>query len=339
MKIKLLALMLTMILGFTGLWFAFPQNAACSNASFKILTINLLFSEIYDRNVRLTRIADFVKSSWGSTTTVPVDVILLQEVVGGALVGTDNSAQDLQNLLANRGLTYYLNYHLEQAFPGVFTQGIAILSRHPIVASLAETLPNVEVANFLGLQVTLRRIALLNRIDIANYGKVNIYNTHLCSSCDPSGRAQQVGALLNFIQTAEQSYPGGSQIILGGDFNIDLFYANHRPAYQSILSNGFIDTYATVHNVGFTCCDPNLGGTCCTFAVPGNPYAFDLTFQPESPARLDYIFIKGKGMRVLDSQVIFNSGDWVSDHSGVVTELQLGQGVPIIGALDLLLLD
>jgi maltose 6'-phosphate phosphatase len=263
---------------------------------------------------------------------------LLQEVVGGALVGTNNSAQDLENLLANRGLTYYLNYHLEEAFPRLFNQGIAILSRHPIVASLAVTLPNVEVVDFLGLQVTLRRIALLNRIDIANYGQVDIYTTHLCSSCDLSGRAQQVGALLNFIQTAEQSYPGGSQIILGGDFNIDLFYANQRPAYQSILSNGFIDTYDAVHNVGFTCCDPNSGGTCCTFAVPGNPYAFDLTLQPEYPARLDYIFMKGKRMKVLDSQVVFNSGDWVSDHSGVVTELQLSQGAPITGALDLLLL-
>jgi maltose 6'-phosphate phosphatase len=339
MKVKLLALMLTMFLGLTGLGFAFPQNAACNTTSFKILTINLLFSEINERSQRLARIADFVKSTWGSTATVPVDVILLQEVVGGTLVGTDNSAQDLQNLLATRGLTYYLNYHLEEALPILFTQGIAILSRHPIVASLAVTLPNVEVVNFLGFQVNLRRIALLNRIDIANYGQVNIYNTHLCSSCDPSGRAQQVGALLNFIQTTEQSYPGGSQIILGGDFNIDLFYANQRPAYQSILSNGFMDTYAGVHHVEFTCCDPNSGGTCCTFAVPGNPYAFDLTGQPESPARLDYLFIKGKGMQVRDSQVVFNSGDWVSDHSGVVTELQLGPGVPITGPLNLLLLD
>jgi maltose 6'-phosphate phosphatase len=339
MKVKLLALMLTMTLGLTVLGFTSPQDATCSNTNLKILTVNLLFSEIHDRSQRLARIADFVKSTWESTTTMPVDVILMQEVVGGSLVGTNNSAEDLQNLLENRGLTYYPNYHLEEAFPGLFTQGIAILSRHPIVASLAETLPNVEVVDFLGFQVNLRRIALLNRINIANYGQVNIYNTHLCSSCDPSGRAQQVGALLNFIQTAEQTYPGGSQIILGGDFNIDLFYTNQRPAYQSILSNGCIDTYAAVHNVGFTCCDPNSGGTCCTFAVPGNPYAFDLTLQPESPARLDYIFIKGRGMKVLDSQVVFNAGDWVSDHSGVLTELQFSQEVPITGALNLLLLD
>jgi maltose 6'-phosphate phosphatase len=328
-----------MFLGFILLGFIFTRNAACSSASLKLLTINLLFSEIKDRPKRLSLIADFVQSTWESTSPVPVDVILLQEVVGGTLVGTNNSANDLQNLLANRGMTYYLNYHLEEGFPLLFTQGIAILSRHPIVATRAKILPNVEQVNLLGFQVTLRRIVLLNRINIAHYGQVNIYNTHLCSSCVPSARGQQVEALLSFIQTAEQSYPGGSQIILGGDFNIDLFYPDQRPAYQSVLSNGFVDTYAAVHQVGFTCCDPNAGGTCCTFAVPGNPYAFDLTRLPESPARLDYLFAKGKAMKVRNSQVVFNSGAWVSDHSGVVTELQLGPGGPITGPLNLLLLD
>ena len=113
-----------------------------------------------------------------------------------------------------------------------------------------------------------------------------------------------------------------------------------RPGYQTILSNGFIDTYNAIHHVGFTCCDPNSGGACCTYALPGNPYAFDpTTGQIENPARLDYIFSRGKGMRILDSEVVFNNGDWVSDHSGLVSEIELRQGGDLTGALDLLLLD
>ncbi len=340
MKVKLLAVILALGLVFAVWQGAFSQTVAPKKVSFKILTINLLFSEIVDRTLRLTRIADYVQSTWTSPSTTPVDVLLLQEVVGGALVGTNNSAQDLQNLLANRGLTYYLDYHMEESFPGLFTQGIAILSRYPRVASQYLVLANVETVNFLGLQVTLPRIVLMNGISIPGYGRINIYNTHLCSECDASGRAQQVGTLLNFIQSIEQSFPAGDQIFLGGDFNLDLNDASQRPTYQTILSSGFIDTYNAINHVGFTCCNPVSAGACCTFGLPGNPYAFDpTTGQIETPARLDYIFSRGKGMQILDSQVVFNNGDWVSDHSGLVSQIQLYQGGTQTGALDLLLLD
>jgi hypothetical protein len=57
--------------------------------SVKFMTINLLFSEVDDRNKRLRRIADYVADN-------NVDVLLLQEVVGGELVNTRNSAVDLR---------------------------------------------------------------------------------------------------------------------------------------------------------------------------------------------------------------------------------------------------
>ena len=342
MKAKLLALILMIGLVFTTSGGSFSQNAVPKNTSFKILTINLLFSEIVDRTTRLTRIADYVKSTYGSSSTTPVDVLLLQEVVGGSLVGTNNSANDLQTLLANRGLNYYLDYHFEESapIPGVFTQGIAILSRYPRVASQFIVLANVEKVTFLGITVTLPRICLMNGITIPGYGRINVYNTHLCSECNASGRAQQINTLLGFIQGVEQSFPPGNQIFLGGDFNLDLNDVNQRPGYQTILSNGFIDTYNAIHHVGFTCCNPNSGGACCTYALPGNPYAFDpTTLQKELPARLDYIFSRGKGMRILDSEVVFNNGVWVSDHSGLVSEIELRQGEDLTGVLNLLLLD
>ena len=323
MRTRFLAVVLALAVGLATMGLASPPEALAGNTYLRVLTINLLFSEIKDRPERLGIIADFVRSQ-----SEPIDVILLQEVVGGSLFGTKNSAQDLRNLLAARGLGYYLNTRVEEGIPGVASEGLAFLSRHKITLSIAETLPFVEMVNFQGIKFPLRRIVALNRINIANYGPVNVYNTHLCNNCSPSGRAQQVGTVLNFIKTAEKLIPGDNPIILAGDFNIDLFFPNQRPAYNTIITNGFIDTYAAANHVGLTCCNPSSGGPCCTLAVPGNPYAIDFLSQlPEYPERLDYIFAKGKGMtpaHIVSSEVVFNSPpNWVSDHSAVLTKIRL----------------
>jgi maltose 6'-phosphate phosphatase len=178
MKIKSSALVLLVVLGLALVGMSSPPKAIASPTVFTTLTINLLFSEITDRTLRLETIADFVKNQ-----AEPIDVIFLQEVVSGSLVGTKSSARDLNNALAARGLTYYLSSRIEEGLPGIFTEGIAILSRHKIVFSLSHTLPFVEIVNFNGLNIPLRRIVLMDRIDIADYGKTDIYNTHLCSEC------------------------------------------------------------------------------------------------------------------------------------------------------------
>src|SRR3712207_3989153 len=73
-----------------------------------VLTINLLFSAVEDRPVRLERLAHFVRSQFEGGQ--PVDVLLWQEAAGGLLVHTENSAQDLQALLSEGdGLDYRLS--------------------------------------------------------------------------------------------------------------------------------------------------------------------------------------------------------------------------------------
>jgi len=80
------------------------------------LTINLLFSEIQDRDSRLETIADYVKGY-----AEPIDIILLQEVVGARLSGTFNSALDLKNKLAQGqdGIPYNLTHRLANGLPGL----------------------------------------------------------------------------------------------------------------------------------------------------------------------------------------------------------------------------
>ncbi len=72
-----------------------------------------------------------------------------------------------------------------------------------------------------------------------------------------------------------------------------------------------------------SCCDdPSDKG--CTYGVDGNPYAINFfTGKPENASRIDYIFIKGKNVLAGDSDVVFKSSPWVSDHSGVLTRVLL----------------
>jgi maltose 6'-phosphate phosphatase len=104
-----------------------------------VLTVNLLFSEIENRDLRLTRIAEFVDQETRSGN--PIDVIFLQEVVGGFLAQTDNSSIDLLSLLAAKSLRYNLRFKMINGVSGLLSVGDAILTRCAVKSALAVTLP------------------------------------------------------------------------------------------------------------------------------------------------------------------------------------------------------
>jgi maltose 6'-phosphate phosphatase len=308
---------------------AISSPAQCPDISTRghlnVMTINLLFSEIKDRQIRLDRIAAFVKQQANSGE--PVDLILLQEVVGGFLSRTINSSLDLRQLLAQNGLSYNLSYRLANGLPGVFSVGNAILSRCEILFTLSTPLPFVIEEPFGNLMIPLRRNAMMSRVKISRFGEINVYNTHLCAFCDPEERLVQAHVLADFIRSIENFIWGTNPIILGGDFNTNLDVPEelNSGVYQLITQDlGFVDTYSHSHSNCDNCCSEADHYNGCTFAVPGNPYAFDLfTHEQETPERIDYVFTKG--FSVIDSAVVFNEGpdDWVSDHSAVLTRIGL----------------
>ncbi len=280
-----------------------------------ILTLNLLFSEFKDREARLETIADFIAQG-----REPVDVILLQEAVGGLLSGTVNSSLDLKQLLAERGLPYDHSFRIENGLQNIFSEGNAILSRCEILSTIHKSLPFVREVFLDGFEVPLKRIVMMSRIHIPDWGDLNIYNTHLCAYCTPKERLDQAEILMGFIENIENELPDGSPMILGGDFNIDLNIPEDFPSYQLITQSGLTDTYADDHGCISCCSSPIDPG--CTFAVEGNPYAMNpFTGQPENAARIDYVFIKGEKLSTGGSTVVFNSAPWVSDHSGVLTQI------------------
>jgi len=309
------------------LW-AVSSSAQCPDISTRghlnVMTINLLFSEIKDRQIRLERIAAFVKDQANSGE--PVDFILLQEVVGGLLSKTVNSGQDLNNLLAQKGLSYKLSFKLANGLPGILSVGNAILSRCEIVYTLSTILPFVIEEPFQGLMVPLKRNVMMSRVKVPNVGNINVYNTHLCAFCEPGTRLQQALVMADFIDDVESFIWGTNPIILGGDFNTDLLVPGESDVYNLITQQlGFIDSYAESHNCT-DCCSQAQGFGGCTFAVSGNPYAFDLfTHLPEGPPeRIDYIFTKGFSPNKINSSVVFDiAPNWVSDHSAVLTRIGL----------------
>lgn len=295
------------------------SNEKLTSIPLNILTINLLFSELDDRSSRLSAIADFIEQR--HNTNKAVDVVLLQEVVGGLLSGTSNSSVDLVNMLSERGIHYHIFSRLSNGLPAILQEGNAILSRHEILSTDFAKLPNVSEEINEDFQITLRQEIIMVRIHVPGFGATSIYNTHFCAFCDPAGRLEQTRAAMNFIERTEAD-ADNTPVILGGDFNIDLNFQGNELSYNVITGeNHYTDTY-TAYNNCIICCSTDFGYSGCTYAVPGNPYATPLfPGQPTDISRVDYIFTKEAS--AINSRVIFTDYPWVSDHSGVLAEINL----------------
>lgn len=307
---------------------AWSQDAACNDVAERghltVLTINLLFSEIETRPQRLADIAAFAAAG-------EVDLILLQEVVGGALAKTASSARDLQRLLRGQGLVFELRSATEVALPGLLSVGNATLSRCDIVFKLVKLLPPAPEAEIGGQVIELLRNVLMTRIDVPGFGRINAYNTHLCAFCPGGERETQLEQLLEFVNDVERFLPGEDPIVLGGDFNLDIFRDNgaERPLYDSILAEGFTDAYAAAaaDPLEELCEDPTVPDEHCTFGASALSVG-------SNARRIDYIFTKNFG-QVLFADVVFNplvdAGEpTVSDHSGVVVRVALPGAGPLM---------
>jgi endonuclease/exonuclease/phosphatase family metal-dependent hydrolase len=295
------------------------NNNNAESARLNVLTINLLFSEFPDRSSRLEAIADLIAQR--HSTNDPIDIILLQEVVGGLLSGTSNSSVDLLNMLSDRSLNYYIFSRLSNGLPAILQEGNAILSRHEIRSTDYARLPKVSEEINEDFQITLRQEIIMARVHVPGFGEVNIYNTHFCAFCDPAGRLEQTRAAMRFIESTESLSGRDTPVILGGDFNIDLNIQDNQLSYDVITNeHGYADTYTPINNC-IICCSTDYGYSGCTYAVPGNPYALPLFLgQPIDISRIDYIFTKKAS--TISSQVIFNDYPWVSDHSGILTKIK-----------------
>ena len=297
----------------------------------QVLTLNLLFSEVEQREARFQAIADFLDG-----LEDPVDFILLQEVVGGALVGTDNSAADLRALLeATTGEDYELRTVFEAGLPGVLTNSNAILSRCDIRFHFARFLPpSSETFEVGDLSIPISRNIMMVRVKVPGFGRLNLYNTHLCAGdCTVPELADQAEAATDFVKDVERffSFFRRRPHILGGDFNQDNFRGSGTPGvfgpelfiYDDIVvGEDFQDAYADAVGLPLNelCENEDAADEHCTVGVS--------TLDGNNARRIDYLFTRGFGP-VIDGRVVFNNevaggiGPGVSDHAGVLVRVNL----------------
>jgi len=296
------------------------QPARCDDVvgrgHLNVLTINLLFSETETRDARLDTIADFVSNT-------PVDVVLLQEVAGGVLVGTSNSALDLQGKLRDRESNYDLHTAPETGVPGLLEVANAVLTRCEIDFKMVKRLPKTSELEFKNHDIKLPRNVMMTRLNVPEFGNLNIYNTHLCAKCNADEMDGQLQALLAFIDSAETFFPQTNPVILGGDFNIDRFRVDpfeERVFYDAIIDTGLIDAYAVNRSLADLCENPELADEHCTVGV-------STLDEGDSARRIDYLFVKNTNV-VLQSKVVFNDlvdedQPGASDHAGVFISIKL----------------
>lgn len=293
--------------------------ATCPDISLRghinVLTINILYSDFIGRRERLRELADFVAAQ--QQAGEPVDVILLQEVVSGAMVVTPSLSLNLKWMLQSRGAGYNLRQRPVTGVPGVFMVGNAMLARCQITDFASRLLPFVPERPLGGPGIPVLHEVQKIAMDVPGFGQVSAYNTHLCSFCTGDARFRQASRVAMFINNHEDSATSRI-IILGGDFNTDLNRTEDVQVYSLVTYNmGFTDSYAGAHDCA-SCCSEAEGLAGCTYAVPGNSLA-----AGEQPQRIDYIFIMGD-YTSFESQVVLNEAPWVSDHSGVLTRIGMG---------------
>jgi len=298
------------------------NGAVCGNLNgeLSVLNINVLFTEVGNLETSFGHIADFVAQSG-------VDVILLQEVVGGITTGTDNSALELSRILSEKyGLEFNVVTAWDMGESNTFINGNAILSKCKIIKADAK---KISTPGEIGTTaVSLSRNIQLAVIEIPGYGNVNVYNIHLCAKCDKPERELQLDRALAWIA---ETNTNSKFAILGGDMNFDRFNngASERHLWYKITDTGFIDAYADymINNKGETL------DTLCEGDYPGQEQdvadehctkgVTDL--NSKNPQRVDYIFTRNAG-EITAAKVVFNNvvdpqQPGISDHAGVFVEI------------------
>jgi len=286
-------------------------------ASVKILTLNVMQRASEPRAARFQRIVDFLK-------TAPVHLLALQELSGGPYDDpptTIDSGADLAAMLAAAGLQYGYYTEANWGYPPPLVFKVGVLPRYIMTATAADCtgtptdLPGPE--DFPG-----RKNVVMAAVQIPGFGRLNLYSVHVYNPAAESIETQ-IDNLMAFVNQTDAQNPAAASLVAGDmNFSIDA----SPTAYQKFIANGFIDSYAAANSPAGPqqcCSQENTAG--CTVGVPGNP------FSSGSPARIDFLMVRGQGVRVKQSQVIFNgvNQDFVSDHCAVLTEISRPSLVPI----------
>ncbi|MGZ3429409.1 MAG: endonuclease/exonuclease/phosphatase family protein [Polyangia bacterium] len=265
-------------------------------STLKIVTLNL-WGEQPPLERRMQLAVD------GLRALVP-DVVGLQEVrqVPGTV---PNQAETLATALG-------MHHYFEPATPwGGGDEGLAILSRHPIVERRAHELPHA---------LPTERRLLVGVVVDTPVGKVEVFTTHLnYRLADGGKREDQIVALDELIGATPSELPK----ILCGDFNA-------TPDSDEIRFLRGLHTAGGRRTFWQDAWERRHGRADGFTWARANPYTARMRWL-ERDRRLDYIFVgalkrDGRGV-VHDCQIVLDraasDGALASDHFGLYAEVQL----------------
>lgn len=208
-----------------------------------------------------------------------------------------NYAYILVEELKKRGYHFYFTHNQCHTSYDSFDEGLAILSRYPIISAETILVSSIDVyTNYL------TRFSL--RAEIVYRGQtISVYSNHFGwwnHEIEPFHK--QFLKLKEYLKTDKNQL-----IIICGDFNNPSDIQNE--GYEFVLQNGFHDAYdsALIKDDGYS-----------IFASIGG------WEDNKRNLRIDYLFTN-KIIKVHESKVIFNDLNYskISDHNGVLTVLDL----------------
>ena len=245
--------------------------------SITILSANLWHDWPLQRrlNQRLEIFANLAES-------VRADIILVQEVARTSKLNAD---QWLADRLRMSHL--YTRANGDQATG--FEEGLAILSRYPLIQPFARQLSTSPVP-------FVRRMALGVEVGTP-CGSMLVLSVHL--GIFNKQNMIQHDELQNWVN----NIPGDKPILIGGDFN-----AQENSSQIKKTRVSWLDTFRYLH--------PHADGTTHELRLPCG--------KALARTRRDYIFLRNpqRSWRILETRHLQPEGAYLSDHQVVLTKLQ-----------------
>jgi len=270
------------------------------------LTLNLHTYQEEDQLQKLNMIIDVIGS-------MDVDFISFQECAQhkSAKLINENIREDnmayliIAGLQKKYGKSYDFIWDWSHYGWNVWEEGVAVLSKYPIIAQEARYVSSATSKN----NIEARKV-IYGASQLPNGSNINLFSAHLHWRKSLTDQEQN-NQIRNLQAMVDEKSTSGTYSFVSGDFNGNP--TSNSPwseGYLTMVDNGsYIDTYLEAN------------------ADANNKPAMSkhYTVLGDFPGRIDYIFMKtNPDFTVIDSQIIFKPSvvGVVSDHYGVITKVK-----------------
>jgi len=277
-----------------------------SGSEYLILTINLHTYQETSQNEKFNLITDVIG-------LLDIDFIAFQEcaqnkasVITEGIIREDNMARIISNRLKQKYNADY-NFVWNWAHYGwdVWEEGVAVLSKHPLLASEDRYISTATETN----SINARKV-IFGAYQIPE-GNIHVFSahTHWRTSLTDEEQNRQIEHIKTMVAEKE-SLNSDALSVVCGDFN-------GNPTSDYPWSEGYNNMVKdAVFQDSFLAANPGAN------TKPAQ--ALYNTIGGVLPGRIDYIFLKNNArLHVVDAQIIFTDAivGKVSDHFGVLTKV------------------